>query len=189
MMEFGVPCADHAAPPPADSTLMQRLLKSAERYGLEIFPDHKPTTHLVVPPVPKALKVLGQDVTLKLIGKNTDQRMCAALLEVKPGPGVLAHLHRREDETFYVTAGTLQFLIDGERHAAPAGTTVYVPRGTFHGFHAVGGAPAQVLSIHTPSGFEHFFTEMGGLSVRGIEPSEPAALVNLLHRHGMEVPV
>jgi hypothetical protein len=66
---------------------------------------------------------------------------------------------------------------------------VCVPRGTFHGFHAVGDEPAQVLSIHTPAGFEHFFTEMGGLTVRGVEPTEPEAIVRMLNKHGMEVPV
>jgi quercetin dioxygenase-like cupin family protein len=188
-MEFGVPCAASPTPPPFDEALIGRLMKACERYGLEIRMDHKPTKFLNVPPVPKALKVLGQHVTLKLIGRNTDDRMCAALLDVQPGPGVLPHLHRREDETFYVTDGALEFVIDGEHHAAPKGTTVYVPRGTFHGFRAVGDAPAKVLSIHTPAGFEHFFTEIGGMTVRGIEPSEPAALVQILHKHGMEVPV
>jgi len=46
-----------------------------------------------------------------------------------------------------------------------------------------------VLSIHTPAGFEHFFTEMGGLTVTGAEPREPAAMVKILQKHGMEVPV
>jgi mannose-6-phosphate isomerase-like protein (cupin superfamily) len=188
-MEFGIPCIDSPTPPELDHALMDRLMKACERYGLEMRLGHKPTTFLNVAPVPKALKVLGQDVTLKLIGRNTEERLCAALLDVKPGPGVLAHMHRREDETFYVVGGTVEFQIDGVRHVTPKGTTVYVPRGTFHGFHAVGGEAAQVLSIHTPSGFEHFFTEIGGMTVRGIEPQEPAALAKILHKHGMEVPV
>ena len=41
----------------------------------------------------------------------------------------------------------------------------------------------------TPAGFEHFFTEMGGMTVRGMEPSEPKSLVTILNKHGMEVPV
>jgi quercetin dioxygenase-like cupin family protein len=189
MLEFSVPCADHPTPPPFDASMVDRLLKACDRYGMQIRFDHKPSVFLSLPPVPKSMKVLGQNVTLKLIGRNTNERMCAALVDVLPGPGVLPHLHRREDETFYVIDGTLEFLIDGVRHIAPKGTTVYVPRGTFHGFHAVGGKPAQVLSMHTPAGFEHFFTEMGGMTVRGIEPSEPAAVVKLLQKHGMEVPV
>jgi len=189
MMEFGVPCADHPTPPAMDETLMKRLLRACERYGLEMHLNHKPSAFLNVAPIPKALKVLGQDVTLKLIGRNSNDRMCAALLDVKPGPGVLPHMHRREDETFYVVSGTARFVIDDVEHEAPQGATVYVPRGTFHGFCAVGGLPAQILSIHTPAGFEHFFTEMGGMTVRGMEPSEPKSLVTILNKHGMEVPV
>jgi quercetin dioxygenase-like cupin family protein len=189
MMEFGVPCDASPTAPPFDGSMLERLLKAADRYGLEILLDHKPMAFLAPPMPAKPMPVLGQRVTLKLIGKHTRDRMCAALLDVAPGPGVLPHLHRREDELFYVTAGTLEFRIDGARHVCPTGTTLYVPRGTFHGFHAVGGAPAQVLSVHTPAGFEHFFTEMGGLTVCGVEPQEPAALVRMLNKHGMEVPV
>ena len=189
MMEFGIPCADCPTPPSFDPAMLERLMKASERYGLEILLDHKPMAFLGSPKAPKPLAVLGQNVTLNLIGKHTNDRLCAATLQVAPGPGVLPHLHRREDELFYVTRGTLEFRIDGVRHVCETGTTVYVPRGTFHGFHAVGGAPAQVLSVHTPAGFEHFFTEMGGLTVTGAEPTEPAALVKILQKHGMEVPV
>ena len=189
MMEFGVPCADSPTPPPADPAMLERLMKACARYGLEILFDHKPMAFLGSPSAPKPLAVLGQHVTLRLIGKHTNDRLCAATLEVAPGPGVLSHLHRREDEIFYVTDGTLEFRIAGVRYVCETGTTVYVPRGTFHGFHAVGGKPASVLSIHTPAGFEHFFTEMGGLTVTGAEPREPAAMVKILQKHGMEVPV
>ena len=189
MMEFGVPCAASPAPPSIDPALLQRLHTAATRYGLEIRPDHRATATGRAPGPAKPMPVLGQRVTLNLVGKHTNDRLCAATLDVLPGPGVLPHLHRREDELFYVLDGTLTFRIDGVAHACPAGSTVYVPRGTFHGFHAVGDRPARVLSIHTPAGFEHFFTEMGGLAVRGVEPQEPAALVRILQKHGMEVPV
>jgi mannose-6-phosphate isomerase-like protein (cupin superfamily) len=189
MMEFAVPCADRPTPPPLDAVMMQRLSRACERYGLEMRLDHKPSAQLNVAPVPKALKVLGQDVTLKLIGRNTNDRMCAALIDVPSGPAVLPHMHRREDETFYVVSGAMRFAIDDVEHDAAPGTTVYVPRGTFHGFRAVGGRPAQVLSIHTPAGFEHFFTEMGGMTGRGMEPAGPASLIEMLDKHGMEIPV
>ncbi|CAF4620246.1 unnamed protein product, partial [Rotaria magnacalcarata] len=34
----------------------------------------------------------------------------------------------KEDETFYVINGTLQFYVAGDQFCAPAGTTVYIPR-------------------------------------------------------------
>ncbi|MGB7159189.1 MAG: cupin domain-containing protein [Tepidisphaeraceae bacterium] len=187
MLEFGVPCAEFPTPPALDAHLFERLLRASDRHGLRILSEHKPTITLDAPPAPKPLAVLGQRVTLKLIGRNTDDRMCAALLDVAPGPGVPPHLHRREDETFYVVDGALEFLVGEERHVAPRGTTIYVPGGTFHGFRAIGDSAAQLLSIHTPAGFEHFFSEMGGLNVHGAEPSEPSAIVKILQKHGMEV--
>jgi len=189
MLEFGVPVKKSLGPPAVDGALARRLLAAADRHGIQLLPEHKPTIRLEAPPVPKALGVLGQRVTLKLIGRMTDERMCAALLDVTPGNGVPPHRHRREDEIFYVTSGALEFLVGGAWHVAPAGTTVFVPRGTFHGFRAMGNLPAQTLSIHTPAGFEHFFTEMGGLTIHGAEPSEPSAIAHMLEKHGMEVPV
>src|SRR6266545_5693212 len=48
-----------------------------------------------------------------------------------PGPGL--HLHRAFDEAVYVLDGTVAFTLDGEEHACPAGSLVFVPRGASHG--------------------------------------------------------
>ena len=48
---------------------------------------------------------------------------------VPPGGGPAPHVHERSDETFYVIAGEVEFLLDRETFLrAPRGRGVYAPR-------------------------------------------------------------
>src|SRR5262245_43733024 len=58
-----------------------------------------------------------------------------ALQEWLPPPGLPwtpPHRHRDDDEGFYVLEGALVFEVAGRRFTAPAGTWVFIPRGTVH---------------------------------------------------------
>jgi quercetin dioxygenase-like cupin family protein len=66
------------------------------------------------------------------------------------------HLHHAEDETFYVLAGEITFLCGDTRVVGGPGTFVYGPRGIPHGFRAGASAPARLLLMNTPAGFEQF---------------------------------
>ena len=49
-------------------------------------------------------------------------------------PGPPLHYHKKTQEAFYVTEGTLQFTLDGKTIDAPSGTLVVVPEGAVHTF-------------------------------------------------------
>ncbi len=44
------------------------------------------------------------------------------------------HVHHAEDETFHVLEGQFRFQRDGETLEAAAGDTIYLPKGSRHGF-------------------------------------------------------
>ena len=67
------------------------------------------------------------------------------------GPG--AHSHP-EDHVFYVLAGTLSLLIDGQRTDAPRGSYAVIPGGIRHDFENHGSEECGFLSINAPGGFE-----------------------------------
>src|SRR5690606_33937364 len=69
------------------------------------------------------------------------------------------HIHRREDETFYLVEGSLTFLLGPERVTAGPGDFVNVPRGTVHCFRNDGDGVARMILTFTPSGIERFFEE------------------------------
>ena len=126
-------------------------------------------------------------VTLKATGADTDGTVSAYEFAVPPrtaGPPV--HLHRNWHETFYVLAGEMTFLIDGERRAAPAGTLVYIPCGVPHTFWNEGDAPAMQLTVFTPSGIEDYFDDLTRV-LEAPDDETRAAAEALMERHDMVV--
>ncbi len=65
-------------------------------------------------------------------------------------------IHYTEDVAVYVLKGTLTFFWGSEKREAVAGSFFYQPRGTPHGFHVEGNAPARILYMTMPAGFDRF---------------------------------
>src|SRR5919202_1764585 len=95
-----------------------------------------------------------------------------ALLEalVPPKSGPPPHRHLREDETFVVLEGALEFRANGRTVAAPAGTVIHVPKGTVHSYATVGTVPVRMLFLYAPAGMERMFGEIGTKA----QPGKPA---------------
>lgn len=60
------------------------------------------------------------------------------------------HVHRSDDEAWYVLEGTLGFRRGEELLEAPAGSAVLVPAGLVHSFWNAGGGRARYLLVMTP---------------------------------------
>ena len=87
-----------------------------------------------------------------------------SLVEHPIPPRMLAaplHRHDREDEYSYVLEGRMGALLGGEVVYAEAGDLVFKPRQQWHTFWNAGDEPCRILEIISPSGFEHFFNELG----------------------------
>ena len=77
---------------------------------------------------------------------------------VELGGGGRPPLHRHDfDETFYVLEGELTFQLGDERFTRRAGELAFAPRGVAHTYANLSGAPARVLLVITPAGFERYF--------------------------------
>jgi hypothetical protein len=79
------------------------------------------------------------------------------------------------DETFFVIEGSFVFELDGQPFDAPAGTVVFLPRGTRHRFRSTGASHGRVLSFAAPGGIDRFFEEVADPSVRMDKPSTSTA--------------
>src|SRR5206468_9569399 len=67
-----------------------------------------------------------------------------------PGPPRLIaprHLHRRDDEAWYVLEGTLRIQVGKREVVAPAGSAVFVPRGMAHTYWNPGPGPVRYLLV------------------------------------------
>lgn len=102
-----------------------------------------------------------------------------------PGIGAPAHLHRKEDEAFYVLAGQYEFLIGERSITAPAGAFAFVPRDTIHAFTNTGQEPGRMLITVTP-GTEHegLFRAVEELSRQSGQQPEPVQLIALASHYG-----
>ena len=98
---------------------------------------------------------------------------------IAPKSGPPAHIHRAEDEFFYVVSGEFTFKLGDRIVSAPARSIVFVPRGTAHTFQNVGTEPGVLLVGVTPGGFEKMFAERQG--------ADPETNRTLMKMHSMEV--
>ncbi len=79
---------------------------------------------------------------------------------IELGPGSPPpHIHHEHEECFYIIEGQYTFTVGTEQLEAPAGSVVFVPRGTRHAFKR--GEKARALVFVIPAGLEGFFRELG----------------------------
>jgi mannose-6-phosphate isomerase-like protein (cupin superfamily) len=95
------------------------------------------------------------------------------------------HRHTREDEYTYVLEGRVGALLGDEVVVGSPGDLIFKPRGQWHTFWNAGDAPARILEIISPAGFEQFFAELVDLG--GVTRAEPQTLTGLCARYGLEM--
>ena len=95
------------------------------------------------------------------------------------------HRHTREDEYSFVLEGHVGALLGDEVVVGRPGDLIFKPRDQWHTFWNAGDAPARLLEIISPAGFEGFFRELVALG--GVTGTSPAALSELSSRYGLEM--
>jgi quercetin dioxygenase-like cupin family protein len=95
----------------------------------------------------------GGLATIKATGKETGDLY--SIVEVLEPQGAQAplHLHRKEDEAFYVLEGEMTFRIGEETIKARPGSFVFGPKDVPHTY-TVDSGPARLLFLLSPAGFE-----------------------------------
>jgi quercetin dioxygenase-like cupin family protein len=137
--------------------------------------------------------VVGDRYTYLLTGAQTNGGCFMFEAVVPPGGGPPPHVHRREDETFYVVEGEFEFVVDGAPMRLKAGEFLFARRDVPHHFRNVGGEVGKMIITATPAGLEHFFAEIGTrLSSRDDAPFPPtpesvAKLLDAAPRYGLEI--
>jgi quercetin dioxygenase-like cupin family protein len=97
----------------------------------------------------------GGLATIKVPGKETRDLYSIAEVLEPPGGRAPLHLHRKEDEAFYVLEGEMTFRIGEETIKARPGAFVFGPKDVPHAY-TVASGPARLLFLLSPAGFEGF---------------------------------
>lgn len=133
----------------------------------------------------KKISPIGGDVTsYKAVAADTGGSF--ALLEqvVPPGHGPRRHVHRNEEESFYILEGEFGFEVGPQQFLAPAGSFVVGPRGVPHRFWNAGTTVGKFLLILSPAGLEPFFEECSRVLAEA--PGDLQRQAEVAGRYGLE---
>lgn len=105
--------------------------------------------------------------TFKVVSERTGGAYSMFELSVGPGGGEWPHIQHLEDECLYVLSGGFECVIEDGALPIGEGDTVYIPKGTLHGFKNTGRKPGKLLIVYTPGGsHERFIEEAAKLSLK-----------------------
>ncbi|MFF7760514.1 cupin domain-containing protein [Streptomyces griseorubiginosus] len=124
-------------------------------------------------------------VVFKLWGDDTDGALSVVEHPFPVGALVPPHLHTREDEYSIVTEGEIGFRSGDRETVLGSGGYITKPRGELHTMWNAGSAPARMIEIISPAGFEHCFREMVDMLSDG-PPSTEDAVEVLAAKYGLE---
>lgn len=139
------------------------------------------------------LSIAGDRYTILLSSAQTGGRTAVIEALVPPGGGPPMHVHHRDDETFHILEGAIDFTANGATTRVSAGGCFFAPRGTPHRFQNATDRPARMLFWVTPAGLDEYFAEVGTpLPSRDAAPVPPteadiARLIELAPKYGLEI--
>ena len=139
----------------------------------------KPVIHL--PGEAHKVTLAGQPLAFLVTGEDTSH---TSMFEwtVPAGFSTGLHVHRVQEETFYVLDGECEWRIGGRTIRAAPGAYVFIPPGVPHDIANVSDRPARMIMTVSPPGHEHYFEELARLVVDGRKP-DPAAIGDLRARY------
>jgi quercetin dioxygenase-like cupin family protein len=128
-------------------------------------------------------------------GQQTNNLFSLIYIEVHKGNEPPAHVHKNEDESYYILEGALRFWVGNEVMDVKAGDFIHLPKGIPHKFEIQSDYVKELMWI-TPSGLEKWFwdnslpaPDMKPLPVMtGPPPAEMIAhFVRSLSEYGVEM--
>jgi quercetin dioxygenase-like cupin family protein len=101
------------------------------------------------------------------------------------------HLHRDEDESFFVIEGEVSVFVDGKTVRLGPGGFAFGPRGIPHGFRIEGDKPARLVLITSGAGFAAFVADVSAAADTATlpQPQEPdvPALIAAAGRQNIDI--
>ena len=99
----------------------------------------------------------------------------------------IAHSHESYEETIYGLEGVLTWTLDGEQAEISPGEVLCIPRGVVHCFDNDHEVDAKMLAIISPGilSFDYFREMAAIIKAATNGPPDPAALAEVMRRHGL----
>ena len=104
---------------------------------------------------------LGSLTINKVRGQATHGGIDVVDHRVPPGYAPPRHIHRDQDEIFFVIDGSFQVHCADRTWTAGPGSLVFLPRDVPHGFTVSDDGPGRTLLINAPAGFADLIEDLG----------------------------
>lgn len=131
----------------------------------------------------------GVDARFMICGEEAGERF--SLVEHPMPPRALAapmHRHHREDEYSFVLEGSVGAQLGESVVFGNPGDLILKPRHQWHTFWNAGDAPARILEIISPGGFENYFRELA-IALRDAGPGRRPELAELCRRYELDIDI
>jgi quercetin dioxygenase-like cupin family protein len=136
--------------------------------------DHMSATPVIrMPSESKGLMLRGHPMVFLVTGEDTKYTSMFDWT-IPAGFATGRHVHRVQEETFYMLDGECEWHVGDHVVRATPGTYLFIPPGVPHNITNVSGRPARVLMTVSPPGHEHYFEELAKLAAQDGAPDAKA---------------
>lgn len=111
----------------------------------------------------KSWNIFGLEIVGKVMSEETAGQYSVVMSTTPSGGGPPLHVHKHEDELFYVLKGRYLFRSGEKEIEAEEGDLIFLPRNIPHTFKNVGETEGILMNTISPGGFEQFFEEVDQL--------------------------
>ncbi|HXG41315.1 MAG TPA: cupin domain-containing protein [Dehalococcoidia bacterium] len=129
-------------------------------------------------------------MVIKAGGTETQGRFAVIDQRMPPDYATPLHVHRTDDEAFYVLEGQLRVHYGQRQLTAGPGTWVFAPKGLPHALQT-GPEGARVLTFSSPAGFADFVRSVGEAArehrLPPPAPVDPQRLTAIAQQHGIDI--
>ncbi len=130
----------------------------------------------------EALAIGPTRTVVRVAGASTSDRLSVVEMHLPGGwDGPPVHVHEVVDHVWYVVAGQVEVLIDGQRTRARAGDVTLVPQRVAHTFSTLDSGPATLLEVDSGRALDGYFRDLSRVLGTGVV--DPAAVGAVMRRH------
>ena len=129
----------------------------------------------------KEVTLAGQPMAFLVTGEDTKHTSMFDWT-VPAGFSTGLHVHRVQEETFYVLEGECEWQVGDQLVRATPGTYLFIPPGVPHNIGNASDKPARMIMTVSPPGHEHYFEELAQVAARG-GPPDAKAIAELRSRY------
>ena len=126
----------------------------------------------------------GFSMLVKATGDQTDGTFTLLEADEPPDFGPPLHIHHGIAEAFYVLDGEYIIFMNGNEFRCPAGSFIFIPAETPHGFR-VGNVASRKLNLYLPASMVGYFDDLSDAMRKG--EADPERLSEIATKYAVEV--